>query len=309
MKIFRLAGLLAFALCIAVTAEAQDWKGMGRVGGKVLDESGKPIDGVTVKAMLPSAANRGPADSTSNSKGEWAVGGIAAGTWGFDFSKEGFETRRIALAISELERLRPIEIVLKKTAVVVDPNDVIKAKLIDAAALMNAKKFAEARAMYEALAAEHPKVKQFKPLIARAYYGEGNKDKAITLLREAAAEDPQNAEVRLLLGTLLNEAGKAEEARTLLATVDETKIVDPVVLLNIGIGIINEGRHADAIPWFDKAIARFPEHPDSYYYRGISYVSVGKNAEAKADLEKFVSIAKPDAPELVTAKGILATIK
>ena len=105
------------------------------------------------------------------------------------------------------------------------------------------------------------------------------------------------------------EEGKREEARQILASVDESKVTDPTVFLNIGIGLINDKHHADAITWFDKAIARFPQHADGYYYRGISNISLGKTAEAKADLEKYVSMAPPDAPELATAKQILATIK
>ena len=85
--------------------------------------------------------------------------------------------------------------------------------------------------------------------------------------------------------------------------------MDPAVFLNIGIGLINDKQHEQAVPWFDKAIARFPDHADGYYYRGISYLTLGKTAEAKADLEKFVSMAAPDAPELATAKQILETLK
>jgi cytochrome c-type biogenesis protein CcmH/NrfG len=174
---------------------------------------------------------------------------------------------------------------------------------------MNQKHYGAARAIYEQLAAEHPQVKQFKPLIARAHYGEGNKAKATELLREAVAADPGNVEVTMLLGNLLMETGKAEEAKALLSSVDDSKIVDPVIYVNIAIAMINESKHADAMPWLDKAIARFPDQADAYYYRGISYLAIGKQAEAKADLQKFVGMAKPDSPELPIAKKILESIK
>jgi predicted Zn-dependent protease len=203
-----------------------------------------------------------------------------------------------------------MEIVLKKkVAAAADPNIALRAKMQEAADLMNAKQYVQARAIYEGLASEHPEVKQFKPLIARAYYGEGNKEKAIALLRESVAAEPENVEVKMLLGNLLLETGKADDARTLLASVDDTKVADPLIYVNIGIGMINEGKHADALPWFEKAIARFPAHADAYYYRGISFLATGKQAEAKADLLKFVGMAKPDAPELPIAKKILETIK
>ena len=283
---------------------------MGRVGGKVVDEdSGKPLDGVEVKAMMPTSQNRGP-QSKSNGKGEWAIGGVASGSWAIDFSKDGYETKSITVQISESGRIPPMEIKMKKRAApVVDANAVVNAELVKASSLLNEKKYAEARAIYTELAAKYPDVKQFRPLIARSYYSEGNKEAAAGELRKALQQDPDNVELKLLLGTTLMETGKTEESRALLASVDEAKISDPAVFINIGIGLINDKKHAEALPWFDKAIARFPQHPDSYYYRGISYVTLGKTAEAKADLSKYVSIAPPDAPELATAKQILATIK
>lgn len=312
-RFLKLTGFVLVALLLAINAaSAQDWRGMGRLGGKVVDEeTGKPIEGVTVKAMMPRSDNRGPSESKTNNKGDWAVGGLASGEWALDFSKEGYETRSISIGVSEGggDR-RPMEIKLKKKAAPPpDPNVEIKAKLTEAAAKMNVKQYAEARAIYEELSAKHPEVKQFRPLIARTYYGEGNKQAAIEHLRKAAADDPENLEVRLLLGTTLMETGNREEARQILASVDESKVTDPTVFLNLGIGLINDRKHAEAVSWFDKAIARFPQHPDGYYYRGISYISLGKPAEAKADLEKYVATAPPDAPELATAKQILASIK
>ena len=311
-RILKLSGLWLLALMMSVSsAAAQEWRGMGRAGGKVVDDqTGQPIEGVTVKATMPRSANRGPNDSKSNSKGDWAVGGVASGEWALDFVKDGYETRSISVAISEGGGRRPMEIRLKKKAAPPpDANAAIKAKLVEAAAKMEAKQYAEARAIYEELAAKHPEVKQFRPLIARTYHGEGNKAAAIEQLRKAVAEDPENLEVKVLLGSTLMEDGKNDEARQVLASVDEAKVTDPAVFLNIGIGLINDKKQADAVAWFDKAIARFPQHPDGYYYRGISYLSLGKTAEAKTDLQKYVTIAPADAPELATAKKILETIK
>ena len=95
----------------------------------------------------------------------------------------------------------------------------------------------------------------------------------------------------------------------MLASIDESKITDPTVLLNAGIALFNDKKTAEAVQWFDRAVARFPAHPDAYYYRGISNLSLGKAPEAKADLEKYVSMAPADAPELATAKKILETMK
>lgn len=303
------AGLmLALALGMSVPTAAQEWRGMGRVGGKVVDEAGQPIEGVTVKAMLPSAGNEGP-EGKSNRKGEWAIGGIARGNWALDFVKDGYETRSITVSISELQRIPPMEIVLTKAAPVVDPNVEIKEQLIQAASLMNEKKYAEARAVYQDLSGKYPEVPQFEPLIARTYYGEGNRAKAIEHLRSATDRDPDNVEVRMLLGNILVEDGQAEEGRKILESVDESKVTDPTIYVNVGIEMINDGRHAEAVTWFDKAITQFPNEPDAYYYRGVSKLSLGDGAAAKADLERYTSIAPADAPEMDMAKKILESLK
>ena len=183
---------------------------MGRVGGFVFDEqTGQPIEGVAVKATLPTAGNRGPGEQKSKKNGEWAVGGLARGEWGLDFSMDGYESRSISVQVSEGGRIPPMEIKLKKKAPAPkDPNAEIKEHLTQAAAMMNAKQFADARKIYEDLAAKYPEVKQFRPLIARTYYGEGNKKAAIENLRKAAADDPANIEVKLLLGNTLMEEGQ-----------------------------------------------------------------------------------------------------
>ena len=279
---------------------------MGRVGGKVVDEAGKPVAGVVVKAELPRAGNRGP-DSKSNARGEWALGGIAAGEWNLDFSKEGYETHRLSVTVMEASRIPPMSIVLKKAAV--DPNVEINEKLTQAAALMNSKQFAAARAIYDELASKYPEVKEIRPLIARSHYGEGNKAAAIEHLRKALADDAENVEVKILLASTLMEQGPAEEARQILVSIDDAKVTDPAVFLNAGIALLNDQKTAEALPWFDRAVTRFPADALGYYYRGISQLSLGKNAEAKSDLEKFVSIAPADAPELATAKKILETLK
>ncbi len=303
----RLIGILVVLAGVGVSA--QEWRGMGRVGGKVVDDNGQPVPGVTIKAALPRAGNRGP-ENTSNARGEWAVGGIASGEWSLDFIKDGYETRSITVSVTQGSRLPPMEVRLEKAAApVFDPNVEIQEQLIQAAALMNTKQFAQARAIYEALAAKYPEVKQFRPLIARSYYGEGNKVAAIEHLRKALAQDPGNVEITLILGNTLMEQGQAAEARQMLASIDEAKVADPALFLNAGIALLNDQKTADAVPWFDKAITRFPTHPDGYYYRGISHLSLGKTAEAKADLEKYVSIAPADAPEVATAKKILETMK
>ena len=63
----------------------------------------------------------------------------------------------------------------------------------------------------------------------------------------------------------------------MLESVDADRITDPAVLVNLGIEILNQGAPAAALPWFDRAIARFPEYPDAYYFRGVSRLPIGRH--------------------------------
>jgi predicted Zn-dependent protease len=301
---------------MAAGASAQGWRGQGRVAGKVTDESGKPLEGVVVKFFLPSA--NGGTEVKTNSKGEWTLGGIAGGNWQVDFIKDGYETRRVAVPLQELSRIPPVEIVMKKA---VDPNAEIKDALVKAADLVSQKKYAEAREIYQALLAKYPEAHQVEPYIARSYYAEGQYDKAIEHLRGALAKDPENVEVKLLLGSVLLEKGDAEEGQKILSTIDESRVKDPLIFLNVGIGLLNKNKAREALPYFDKAVTRFPAYPDGYYYRGLTSVQIGvtirpdnqaegdKQIQAgKVDLEKFVQMA-PEAPEAAVAKKLLEQLK
>jgi tetratricopeptide (TPR) repeat protein len=305
----RRVGALTVLLLIAVVAPAvAQSRGMGRISGKVTDEKGKGVDGVTVRATMAEGGGA-PVTAKSNDKGNWVLSGIASGTWNIDFEKEGWEPNRISVPVVELTTIPPIAVRLKPAAARADPNVEIQAELQKAAALLSDRKFADARKIYESLLAKYPSVYQLHPMIARTWHGDKNLDKAIEHLRIAAEKMPENIEVKLLLGNTLIEAGKTDEGKQILAGVDPAKVADPAVLLNVAIALINQGKAADALTYLDQIVTRFPALADGYYYRGITYLQLQKNAEGKADLEKFVGLASPDAPELAMAKKILAQLK
>ncbi len=298
-----LVAALAVVLFTVVSASAQGWRGMGRVAGKVTDEQGNPLEGVKVKLELPGA---GGTELKTNKKGEWAIGGIARGDWNVDFESPGYDALRITVNIQELSRIPPLETKLKKSAI--DPNELIKGQLTKAAALLNEKKYAEARAIYDDLLVKFPQAYQIEPLIARTYYGEKQYDKAIEHLKQAVSMNPTNMETRLLLGNILIEQGRSAEAKEVLAAVDETGVKDPLVFVNVGIGLLNANKADEALPYFEKAITRFPQAGDAYYYRALVRLQKSDADGAKADLKKFLELA-PDAPEAPAAKKALEQMK
>ncbi len=308
---------LVFAL-LAASASAQAWRsGSGRLYGRVTDEQGKPIEGAVVKLFLPEA--NGGTDLKTNAKGEWALGGIASGVWQIDFAKPGFEPRHITVNVSQMTRIPEIAIALKKVAA--DPNEVIAGEVAKAKALIDQKKYDEALQLYQKLQAQYPTANRLWLAVAQVYHAQGAYDREIDSLKQYLQKDPENVEIKLLTGAEMIARGDAAEGRQLLDSIDDSKVTEGAVFLNVGITLLNQGKPADALFFFDKTINRFPDYPDGYYYRGITALQIGTTTSAsdkqaadkyyqaaKADLTKFVQMA-PNAPEAATAKQMLDRLK
>jgi Flp pilus assembly protein TadD len=76
--------------------------------------------------------------------------------------------------------------------------------------------------------------------------------------------------------------------------------------MNAAINQINDGKGLEAVETLNKLAAQFPTNAQIYYYRGRAYLAASKFDEAKADLEKFISMAPADSKDAAEAKKILA---
>ena len=190
-----------------------------------------------------------------------------------------------------------------------------------AAGLVTEKKFAEAQAIYAELMAEYPQAYQLELSVARAYHTEGAHDKEIEHLKKYIEKDPNNIEIKLLTGAEMIQKGNPDEGRALLATIDDAQVKEAAVFVNVGINLVNQNKAKDAMPFFERAIARFPDSPDAYFYRGLCEMQIGSAtrpdnqaegdkilAAGKADLQKFLQMA-PTAPEAEMAKKLLESLK
>ena len=79
-------------------------------------------------------------------------------------------------------------------------------------------------------------------------------------------------------------------------------------LFNDAAKLINAGKDAEAEPLLKQAIAADPKFAQAYYELGILYVRLQKNADAKANLEKYLEI-EPNGKDAATAKEMLQYVK
>ncbi len=303
MKLVRFIAVLAMTLAFAGTGFAQS-RGSLRLTGKVLDEAGKPVEKVTVRAAKKGEAQPEVFTALTNNKGEYNINGIAAGEWVIEAAKEGVGVKEVIATLLDGDRTKTVDITISKPVPKVDPSVEINTEHQRAIALATAGKIPEARKIYDDLLAKYPTVYQLHAMLANMYAAEGNPAKGLEEIRIALEKEPENNDYKLLSGELMMESGDKEGAKKVLATVDLAKVKDPRAFTNLAINYINTGNHAEAIDLLTKLIAQFPDDKSLLYYRGRAYIVATKLPEAKTDLEAFLAAA-PTAPQAADAKKLL----
>jgi predicted Zn-dependent protease len=301
----RNAALILLCVLLAATASAQP-KGNARINGKILDDQGKPAAAVAVRAVK--VGDSQVMEAKTNDKGEWTMNGLTTGGWNFEFIKDGFDPQRMTLQIAE-NRNPPIDMKLTKAAPVVDPNVELQAEMKKAVELQQAGKLPEARKVIEDLIAKYPSAFRLNAFVAQTYEAEKNFDKAIEHMKIVVEKEPADIDMKMFLAELYVQKGSRDEAQKMLGSIDMTQVKDPTLFINLAIGSINAGKADDAIATLDMVGKQFPTQANVLYYRARAYIVAKKMAEAKADLEKFVSLAPPDARELPDAKKLLEQLK
>jgi tetratricopeptide (TPR) repeat protein len=302
LKSIALTFVLVLSSAAVISAQV---RGDARLAGKIIDDQGQPLADVVIRATKKGETQ--PLQAKSNAKGEWALAQLAAGEWTLEFSKDGYEPQSGNVTLEETSNMDRVSVTLAKAKA--DPNVEIQGELKRADGMLRVNQFAEARKVYEDLLAKYPNVFQLHRFIAAAYAGEKNYPKAIEHLKLVLEKEPANVDVKVLMAELMMEQGAKTDAVAVLQTIDLTQIKDPLPFINGAITLINEGKADDAVAMLTKLGEQFPKQNEINYYRGRAYLAAKKLPEAKADIEKFVAAAPPDARELADAKKILEQLK
>lgn len=314
----RIAAITLALIVIATAAFAQDYRGTGRLSGKVVDEKGKGIEGVLVTATFPAVLGA-KLEASTDKNGAWSVEEVAEGNWEMVFEKDGYLAGKGSADVDESGRAPALRTVLKKKF---DPNEFIQQEGKKAEAMMEQKNYAGARAVYEAIIAKVPEVTvQMQPFLARAYYMEGKRDKAVEHLRIGLAKDSGNLQARLLLVDILLEIGAVEEAAQAMDGIDESKLTEPAIYVNFGVALLKKQKAVESLTYFDKAVAKFPKAGEPHYYRANALVElvnaqkdpkdperIKRIEQIRTDLAKFIELS-PNNPEVENAKKLLAEVE
>jgi tetratricopeptide (TPR) repeat protein len=298
--------LFAFSVAaIATPLLAQDWKGMGRLQGRVTDPDGKPVAGATVKLDCPSRG--GGTTVETDKKGNWAYLGLAACSWNVEIKAEGLLSHtRVVNMMSDQARMNPVDVKLERPK---GPPPELLAAVKNGDDAFAAQNWVAARENYEKVLALRPDLgPQVYQKLAQSYAGEKNSVKAIEYLELSMAADPSRMDLRFAAAQTALESGASEKGLEFLKGIDDALVKGPDGYFNLAIYFLRKTDAPNAIAYFTKALAKDDKLADAYYWRGMSYVRDGKLAEAKADMQKCLEV-DPTGPNAEKAKKAIDQLK
>ncbi len=145
-------------------------------------------------------------------------------------------------------------------------------------------------------------------MMARSHDAQGDRANAIATLERALELEPEDPELLTLIADLLAREGRDVEAEQYLARLPQGADVPPDMLLNQGIRHYNENETEQALAAFDRLVQQDPGMADAYYYRGLTYLAMQRNDEARADFEKHLELA-PDGAHAAESRDFLSYLQ
>lgn len=299
---------------------AQAGRGIGRLGGVVLDEQDKPIVGAKlVLTFIQEAAGGLKLEATTNKKGEWSFIGLGSGKWALSVSAEGYSPISQEVTVSQLEKNPRITIKLKKatggTSIIQDESSL---KLLDDGnAFYKDGKYDTALAMYQQFLEKNPGAYQVMLNIGDCYREKGDLDKALEIynqvLEKAKTDQAMGvtitAKTLAAIGAVYLKKNNLEEATKYFKQSVDTAPQDEVVAFNVGEVFFSNQQLDEAQKYFELAASIKPSWPDPYLKLG--YVFLNKNDIPKAieNFEKFLKLEPQDSPRVAMVQQILQAIK
>jgi tetratricopeptide (TPR) repeat protein len=301
----KVAILLILGILAGAFVFAQDYKGKGRVKGKVLDENNNPIEGVRVK-LFSVRAQQG-FTVTTDANGVWKAMWIRSGQWNVDYEKVGYEPKKISMHISTQKANPDVDIVLKKAEGLVVSKE-IEEILMAGNILFDEEKYDEAIAHFVQMLVDYPDVYILNKNIGNCYFQKEDYDKSIEYYLKVLDNDPENNNTILAIGNSYANKGEDEKALEWYNKVEFEKIDNPTILYNMGINYYKLAKFEDAMRYFKRAIEVKEDFLDGLYYLGLCHVNLQNNEEAIAVFEKYLTLDS-DSGQATQVKGFLDYLK
>ncbi len=163
---------------------------------------------------------------------------------------------------------------------------------------------AKALALSDALLAARPKSVNALALRAELARRMNDTDRAIAIYRSIAELEPKNNDVRYLLGTLLLQRGKNDDAKTVLEAMRRDAAGGVRLFMLEGLYAYQTGNYKDAAGFFQNSVDAAPTI-EGYYRLGMSLNRTGNQESALSQLRRVLDVSPRHAPSLRLMVSIL----
>jgi tetratricopeptide (TPR) repeat protein len=294
-------------LVIAALATDAFAVGEARLTGKITDAGKKPIPNASVTVSTTQGKNFHQVYKAKDD-GTYAVF-LLDGTIRYDFLFEapGYapyqENMKLKLGEPNVKDVVLTTAAAAPAAVAAKADPSILA-YNEGAALANEGKDPEAIAKFEEAIAAKPELTAGHSALATLYYRTKNYPKAIESALKVVALTPDDPDMNAILAESYARVGNKEKA----AEFRKKAPANATSLFNEAAKLINSGKDSEAQPLLEQAIAADAKFAVAYYELGMLQVRIGKNAEAKANLQKYLEI-DPNGKDASTAREMLKYVK
>ncbi len=310
--------IIFLGLFVSSLILAQAGRGVGRIGGVVIDMDDKPIEGAKVVIVFSQDENL-KHETITNKKGEWAFLGLGTGNWNMTASFKGFLPVSKPLYVSQLSVNPKVTVRLQKTStggggLIQDETTFVF--LEKANQLLKEKQYDEAIASYQQFMEKNPSAYQVSLAIGDCYQEKGEIEKAMELYNKVIEEaktdqvmgKEMTAKAQAGIGNCYLKQNKLQEAQNFFKQSVDNSPNDEILAYNVGEIYFKNQKFDEALRYFDLAAQIKPDWPDPYLKLGYVYLNKADNANAIAKLEKFLSL-EPEGERAALAKNIINAIK
>jgi protein O-GlcNAc transferase len=128
---------------------------------------------------------------------------------------------------------------------------------------------------------------------AWAFFAKGERAQAESLCRAILAKHADHAGALTLLGIIMAQACRTQEAAELLGRAAAQLPKEPTAHNNYGNALRDLGKHLGALGCYDRALALQPDYPEAHFNRGLTLQDLQRYDEALASYERALAL-KPD---------------
>ncbi len=299
---------------------AQAGRGVGRLGGVVLDEKDQPIAGVkVVLGFVQEAAGGLQLETKTNKKGEWSFIGLGSGKWTLKAIADGYAPHSVDVTVSQLEKNPKITIQLKKISggmSIIQDEEALKL-LDEGNAFYQEGRYDTALAMYQEFLQKNPAAYQVLLNIGDCYREKGELEKALETYQQVIdrSKDDQamgvtmKAKALAAIGLVYLKQDNLEEATKYFKQSVDTAPQDEFVAFNVAEVYFNNQQLDEAQKYYELASSIKPDWPDPLLKLGYVFLNRNDIPKATEYFEKFLKIEPQDSPRVNMVQQILQAIK